>query len=124
MIGAAVTEIEAHLADAIGKFLAAQQAQMAQLETIEALKAEVAKLKGWAAEKEKYELKTVGSGIVAYMNKPSARGTEPPHWLCPTCFENGKKSPYLFSVRSTRGSVYRCKGCDGHVVTNNEPEWL
>jgi hypothetical protein len=113
------------LGDAIGKFLEAQQAQLAQLEEIAALKAEIKKLTDWEAEKQRYELKGVGHGVFAYMNKPTVRGAEPPHWLCPTCFENGKKSYLQFSTQMAGGgSVYRCKGCNGHVVTNSEPRWL
>jgi transposase-like protein len=78
----------------------------------------------WETEKQRYELKPVGTGVVACMLKPSARGQEPPHWLCPNCFEDGKKSYFQFSTHAGWGSVYRCKGCDGHMITPNVPEWL
>jgi hypothetical protein len=112
------------LGDAIGKFLEAQQAQMAQLEEIAALKAEIKKFTDWETEKQRYELKGVGHGVSAYMLKPEVRGTESPHWLCPTCFESGKKSQFQFSVRASIGSVYRCHACKGHVTTDGAPTWL
>jgi hypothetical protein len=118
-------ELQLLLGEAIGKFLEAQQAQMAQLEEIASLKAEIKKLGGWEAEKQRYELKNVGRGVLAQMLKPSARGEEAPHWLCPTCFENGKKSHLQFSTQiSGGGSVYRCAGCGTAVITNSEPAWL
>jgi hypothetical protein len=118
-------DLQSLLGDAIGKFLEAQQAQMAQLEEIAALKAEIKKFSDWETEKQRYELKGVGHGVTAYMLKPEVRGSEPPHWLCPTCFENGKKAHLQFSVRMAGGgSVYRCKGCEGHMVTNSDPAWL
>ena len=87
------------LGDAIGKFLEAQQAQMAQPEEIMALKAQVKKFSDWETEKQRYELKDVGHGVFAYMNKPAVGGSEPPHWLCPTCFAKGQKAYFQFSAR-------------------------
>jgi hypothetical protein len=117
-------DLQSHLGDIIGKFLEAQQAQMTQLEEIAALKAEIKKFSDWDTEKQRYELKSAGHGVTAYMLKPEVRGTEPPHWLCPTCFEKGKKAYFQFSsTMNGRGSVYRCKGCEGHMTTNNEPAW-
>jgi hypothetical protein len=117
-------DLQMLLGEAVGKFLEAQQAQMAQLDEIASLKAEIAKFRDWETEKQRYELKNIGAGAFAQMLKPSARGVEPPHWLCPTCFENSNKSYFQYSTQSGFGSVYRCKGCDGHITTNNEPTWL
>jgi hypothetical protein len=118
-------DLQMLLGEAIGKFLEAKQAQMAQLQEISTLKAEVAKFSDWETEKQRYELKQVGSGVFAQMLKPLARGVEPPHWLCPTCFE-GRKKAYLQAsgARINRSMVYRCKSCDGVATTENEPEWL
>jgi hypothetical protein len=97
---------------------------MTQLEEIAALTAEIKKFSDWDTEKQRYELKSAGHGVTAYMLKSGVRGTEPPHWLCPTCFEKGKKAYFQFSTTMNgRGSVYRCKGCEGHMTTNNEPAW-
>jgi hypothetical protein len=116
-------DLQMMLSEAIGKFLEAQQAQVAQLEEIASLKAEIAKFRDWEAEKQQYELQDVGTGAFAYMKKPEVRGSEPPHWLCPTCFENRKKSFFQFSTSSYAGDIYRCKGCDGHISTNSKPAW-
>jgi hypothetical protein len=125
LIATKTNELRLLLGDAIGKFIEAQKAQLAQLDEITALKAEIKELRGRDTEKQRYELKNLGHGARAYMLKPSARGEESPHWLCPTCFENGKKSHLQFSVRAQGlGSVYRCSGCSGHMTTDSEPEWL
>jgi hypothetical protein len=124
MIESAVTEINSHLADAIGKLVESKQTQLALLDEIATLKAELNKLTDLKAEQQRYELKPIGNGASAYMLKPEVRGPEHPHWLCPTCFKNGKISHLQFSVRASIGNVYRCKGCDGHVTTNEEPRWL
>ena len=50
-------DLQLLLGDAIGKFLEAQQAQMAQLEGIAAQQTQVKKFSDWEAEKQRYELK-------------------------------------------------------------------
>jgi hypothetical protein len=66
------------------------QAQMA--EKIGQLEKEVASLKAWATEKERYELKDIGLGTIAYLVKEGVRGTEPVHQICAACYQHGKKS--------------------------------
>jgi hypothetical protein len=56
-----------------------------------ALEAEMAGLKAWDAEKQNYELKSIGPGSVAYMMKPDKRGSEAPHWLCPIAARKARK---------------------------------
>jgi len=122
LIASKVDEMAGHLSEALGKLIQAQSAQLAQLDEITALKAEIKKFGNWEAEKQRYELKGVGHGVMAYMLKPDVRGPESPHWLCPTCFDNGKKAYFQASgARIQRGMVYRCKSCDGVATTENEP---
>jgi hypothetical protein len=85
-------ELQTVITDALEKSIDAREAYAAQLDRVHALEAEMAQMKGWDAEKQRYELKSIGTGAVAYVLKPKARAAEAPHWLCPTCFEHGKKS--------------------------------
>jgi hypothetical protein len=101
-------ELQETILRALDKGIQAREAYSAQLDRIRALEAEVADLKTWDAEKEKYELKAIGMGCVAYMLKPEARGTEPPHWLCPNCYAQGKKSFIQPSGATTNRSAYKC----------------
>jgi hypothetical protein len=107
-----------------GEVSSAYQEKAALAEKVRALEAEIAQLKAGASDLERYELKNIGGGAMAYMLKADARGTEPPHWLCPTCYSQRKKSIYQYSVSSGRGSIYRCGGCDGHVTAHGGPEWV
>jgi hypothetical protein len=125
LIATKMAEMNGLLGEALSKFVEAKQAQLAHLDEISTLKTEIKKFRDWEAEKQRYELKGVGHGVTAYMLKPDVRGAESPHWLCPTCFENRKKSHLQFSIKmSGGGSVYRCAGCPSVVTTDNEPEWL
>jgi hypothetical protein len=122
MFRARVIEFEGMILDSLTKAVQATEAQAAQLDEIRSLKAEVANLKAWDAEKPRYELKSIGSGSVAYILKPSARGSEPPHWLCPNCFTQGKKSFFQSSGKmSGRTWVYDCVGCRSSVGATSEP---
>lgn len=107
------------------KILAAREQQSALLDRIGALEAEVASLKAWDTEKQRYELKNIGNGAVAYMLKATARGSEPPHWLCPNCYAAGKQAFYQpTGAELGRAQVYRCQGCQGNISVEDEPAWL
>lgn len=107
------------------KILSAQAAQGELLDSVRSLEAEVASLKTWDAEKQRYELKTIGSGAVAYMLKADARGSEPPHWICPNCYAKGQKAFFQpTGAHIMRDSVYRCQGCAGNVTLGGEPTWI
>jgi hypothetical protein len=79
-------ELQGIILDALEKGIEAREANAAQSDRIRALEAEATELKAWGNEKQKYELTKNWTGAVAYMLKPEARGTEPPHWLCPKCY--------------------------------------
>jgi hypothetical protein len=98
-------ELQAVVLDAFEKAIEAREAHSVQADRIRALEAEVANLKAWDAQKQQYELKPIGQGAVARILKPDARGTEAPHWLCPNCFEQGKKSLLQNTNRVERGHL-------------------
>ena len=84
-------ELQTAISEALVKSIEAREAYAAQLARIRALETEIADLKAWDREKERYELTGNYMGAVTYMLKPDVRGTEPPHWLCPKCYTGGKK---------------------------------
>jgi len=117
-------ELQGVILEALEKGIEAREAYAAQLDRVRALEAEVAKLKEWDTEKSHYELKTVGAGgSLAYMLKPEARGAEPPHWLCPDCFEQRKKA--FFQAQGIKGPnrIYACIGCKREILAGMPPKW-
>jgi len=119
-------ELQTVILESLDKAIEARESYAAQLDQIRALEAEVARLKAWDAEKQNYELKPCGNGAVAYMLKPAARGSEPPHWLCPNCFAGGKKS-FLNPVQGVpkgMGWPYQCKGCGAQPSCDHKPHWV
>jgi hypothetical protein len=118
-------ELQQSILDALESGIAAREAHAKQLDLIAALEAEVASLKEWGTEKQNYELKSVEYGSVAYMLKPDARGAEPPHWLCPTCFARGNKSFFLRSGEKIgRDNIYTCVLCKGKMPSTYPPKWI
>lgn len=117
-------ELQGVVLEALDKAIEARESYAMQTDRIRALEAEVTQLKNWNAEKQNYELKQVGWGAVAYMLKPEKRGTEPPHWLCPTCFAKGEKSFLNFTgVTTGRRHIFKCNGCGAQPVSENMPNW-
>lgn len=118
-------ELQGAILEALEKSIEAREAYATQLDRIRALEAEVTDLKALGGEKQRYELKKVGmSGGVAYMLKPETRGTEPPHWLCPTCFAKDKISFFQPTPGTAVGRrIHACPDCKGSLLAN-EPIWI
>ncbi|WGR94801.1 hypothetical protein MTX26_01795 [Bradyrhizobium sp. ISRA443] len=119
-------ELNAMMLDVLDKSIAARQSYIEQTDELQALKAELAASKNWDRERERYELKSVGSGAMVYMLKPEARASEPPYWLCPNCFAQGKKSfPQSTHQMHLRQLIYNCVECKGTFSANKDPnKWL
>jgi hypothetical protein len=117
-------ELQGIILEALEKGIEAREAHSAQLDQVRALEAEVAALKAWGGDKQKYELKPNFGGAVVYMLKPDARGTEPAHWLCPQCFANSKKG-FLLPKDHEGGihRIYRCSDCKTDRYMYGKPKW-
>jgi len=98
--------------DLQGQILAAQSAQTSLVSRVGELEEEVRGFEKWDAEKSRYELKDIGSGIMAYVLKDNADPPEPAHHLCPDCYQSRIKS-ILQQVTRTPGMarVKTCQRC-------------
>jgi hypothetical protein len=98
------------------QILSAQQTQSTLLERIGTLEKEVASFETWDAEKQKYKLYHLGWAAYAFMLKPEARGTEPPHHVCANCFAKRQIS-IIQHARLKRGGMGTvCPACDTELV--------
>lgn len=118
LIQGKVIELQSVILAAQSSALAAQSQQMSALDKIRQLEKEVATLKAWGHEKQRYELKSPAPGFLVYMLKPEERGTEPPHWLCQTCYEQGNKSMLQSGGQAGRIRIYKCNHCKTDVQTD------
>jgi rubrerythrin len=101
----AVIDVQRHVIEA-------QQGLSTSLKRIDELEEEVARLTDWTAQKGRYELADTGQGSLAYRLREGLEPPEPQHWICPQCYEDGKKSilktETLFVGRAETLVCHRC----------------
>lgn len=104
--------------------LTAQSEQAALVQRIRDLEQEVVRVKAWEAQKQRYALVKPWEGAVAYALKKSMCAGEPPHWICPHCYEDGRRSMLQDAMdKSQGGTGYRCAACKSflHYSPYDEP---
>ena len=111
VINERVIELQRIILSAQSDAMTAQSDQFTLLERVRDLEKQIAEMKAWEAEKQRYELKRICSSAFAYMLKPDAGGTEPQHWLCTTCYEDGKKSILNGIGQHGRDKIWNCPRC-------------
>lgn len=89
--------------------------QQIMLENIRELKEELASVKAWETEKQRYELKEIGRGALAYVLKEGMENGEPSHKICPACYQNSKKFILQRSQKSGEGIFSECPSCKARV---------
>jgi hypothetical protein len=92
--------------------LSAQQTQLALAEHVGELEKEVARLKAWDGEKQRYELREVSTDGFAYVIKDGMERSEPFHMLCANCYQRGEKSILQATQElRMRRRVHNCHHC-------------
>jgi len=91
--------------------LEANLKQSAMIERIRELEEEVARIKAWGDTARRYELVSPWTGAFVYALKKSSGSTEPPHWLCQKCYEDGRKSILQRSEAGPTKWTYDCAQC-------------
>jgi rubrerythrin len=104
-------ELQSIVLEALEKAIEARESYAEQADHIRALEAEVTQLKAWDTEKPRYQMEQVWPGATTYVLKEDAKGTEPFHWLCANCYQNGKKSVLQLGTKKA-DQAGRIKGWD------------
>lgn len=105
--------------DAQQGLFAAQELQASAAIRIHELEQQIAKLKDWSADQQRYELADTGQGSLAYRLKPDMANGEPPHWICPNCYQNGKKAIMKEETLAIgRTETLVCHPCGLDIVTS------
>lgn len=110
-----VIELQGLILSAQGGALAAQAEQSSMVQKIGDLESEIARNKEWEKEKLRYELKELRLDSYAYALKGNNRGSEPDHYLCPTCFNKNKKVILLGGITGSRYRKIKCPECDTEI---------
>lgn len=112
-----VIELQSVILAAQQSALAAQGEQFTLLEEKRSLETQIAELEAWEREKDRYQLEEVGFSSFAYTLKREAQGTEPLHMICPSCYQNGRKSVLQATdALMRRQRVHRCPACGTEVA--------
>lgn len=102
--------------------LAAQAAQMALVQEVGDLKAQIARFEDWDAEKQRYELVDAGNGGLAYRVKDAMKGSQPDHHICANCYERRTKSIlHPETWNPGRAHVLSCHTCGTAVYLHGMP---
>jgi hypothetical protein len=110
--------LQQHILDAQQALAGANEAQTASADRIRELEQEIVRIKDWSADKENYELADTGQGSLAYRLKEGVKSPQPSHWICPQCYEDGKKSILKHETLPVgRAETLVCHRCGFDVVT-------
>lgn len=97
------------------EILAAQQTQATLIQSVSDLEKEVARLKAWDADKQRYKLTDIRPGVMAYSLKEGMEAGEPAHQLCASCYNAGHKSFLAEELwQPGRCTVLVCHDCGSY----------
>jgi hypothetical protein len=98
------------------KILGAQSAQAILIEKVGELEKEVAALKTWDADKQRYKLTELRPGVVCYTLKEGMENGEPGHRLCASCYHANHKSILTDETWAPgRAHVLICHDCGSYI---------
>jgi len=103
---AAVSEVNTKLMAAYSVSFAAQEKQVALLEQVAALKAELVELRSKQDSASDYKLIDAGSGVFAFAYKPAGEPTKPPHLACVKSF-----TVHGLGILQDEHRHYKCSVC-------------
>jgi rubrerythrin len=106
-------EFQQRIIDAQSAISAMQVEHSTALERVRDLEKEITRLKAWETQKERYELKRYNPGVFLRALKPSEARGEPPHTICPKCYEHGKPSVIqrTGNMMTAREPTHFCPEC-------------
>jgi hypothetical protein len=116
-----VIELQSAILEAQSSVFEVNSERSTLIERIGQLEKEMADLKTWETEKQRYELKAIPGGAFAYALKQEAQGAGPPHYICANCYEHHKKSVLQMKATNIASSSlglptqYRCLECRSEI---------
>jgi hypothetical protein len=112
-----VIESQAAIFSAQSAMIELQAKHQELLDETDTLKKQLIEMEDWKAESQKYSLIEMVEGVFVYALKPDQKDTAPPHWLCPNCYQNKKKSILQFEYSPTaHNNSFKCSQCSLQLV--------
>jgi hypothetical protein len=95
----------------------AMSAQSTLLARNRQLEEKISALETWNAEKNRYYLKSIQTGVTVYALKEGMENGEEPHYLCPKCYNRGKKSILQKETQEVgRVPMWVCHDCGTDLI--------
>lgn len=123
VLGGKIGELNARVLEAQRYAFAANDERAALIERVGALERKLADLETWTAEKERYELKELYRGSLAYAVKEAVRGSEPMHYICPACYQKNAKSLLQGSAGAFGANTLACPSCKLEIIHFHDQNW-
>lgn len=73
----------------------------------------------WAETSSRYQLHAFIPGVLVYAPKEENENNEPPHYICPKCYGEEKKSILQLKAINENGTHYVCLSCDSRICDEN-----
>ena len=113
-----VIELQSAILSAQSSALAAQSEQSSMIQRIRDLEEEIARVKAWEKQKERYKLTTPWeNSAVVYSLKESRKESEKPHWICTKCYDDGRRTILQERKDKTGYVLMCCPTCKSEVHT-------
>jgi hypothetical protein len=104
-------ELQQIILSAQSNALSAQSEQFRLIERIRELEKEVVDVKAWEETAKCYRLVSPWTSAFVYALTKASGSSEPPHWLCEKCYQDGHKS-ILQRIAAPRVTwIYDCARC-------------
>lgn len=99
--------------------LAAQSEQLSLIDRVRNLEEEIARVEAWDAEKKRYHLNEVVSGVFTYILKEEADAGEPLHQICANCYDVHREKSSLQQEQRNGGMRHLlvCNNCGAEIVS-------
>lgn len=119
-IKAQVIDLQNAILSAQQSAFAAQSQQSAMIQQIDDLKKEIADIKAWEKEKQRYKLMNTpwGAGGVVYGLKESCKETEAAHYICTKCYDDGRRTILQPTVGDRGFMDMTCGTCKSRIHTS------
>jgi hypothetical protein len=119
-------ELNQAIIDAQHRIFEANASQTALIDRIRELEGQVARMKDWDAQKQRYKLKHPQNGGLVYALQKAMSNSEPPHYICTSCFERGERSilQEVLPKKDEYSAAWGCSRCKALAPTGyrNVPE--
>lgn len=121
-------EVRSKIVELQNEILSAQSAALnslaekaALLGRIEALEQELRSINSWEDEASRYCLTEFPTGVQVYILREDRANAEPSHRLCPTCFQEKRKSILQVKNKHSGGESVECLICKRKLILSPFP---